>query len=118
MTLKSAIEVTQNSILEMNRIYSEVIKKAGKTNPNTMKIFANSWIKKTNMDHMKDFPNMKEEYEKILDYPSEKNLQDFGFNIQQKLYNNAIIKLDTYQISMNAFYDTWEEMWPEKSQSN
>ncbi|MCV0366100.1 MAG: hypothetical protein K5798_02400 [Nitrosopumilus sp.] len=115
MTLKSSITVAQNSILEMNKIYSEVIKKAGKTNPNTMKMFVNSWIKKINMDYMKEFPSMKEEHKKILDEPSKKNLQDFGFNMQQRLYNNAIVRLDTYQNSMNAFYDTWEEIWPEKS---
>ncbi|MCV0411352.1 hypothetical protein [Nitrosopumilus sp.] len=118
MTLKSSITVAQNSILEMNKIYSEVIKKAEKTNPNTMKMFVNSWIKKINMDYMKDFPSMKEEHKKILDEPSKKNLQDFGFNMQQRLYNNTIVRLDTYQNSMNAFYDTWEEMWPEKSQNN
>ena len=115
MVLKASIGEVQNSIIEMNRIYSDVIKKSEKTNLNTRRIFANSWIKKIDEDNMGEFPNMKKEHEKIIKNPSEKNLQDFGVNLQQKLYNNSISRLNTYQASMSAFYDTWKEMWPEKS---
>jgi hypothetical protein len=113
-TLKTSIDVAQNSLVEMNRIYLDVIKKSRKTGKNTLKTFTSSWIKKIDVDHMSEFPDIKEEHEKIFENPSEKNLADFGYSVQQKLYNDSIARLSAYRASMNAFYDTWKEMWPDK----
>ena len=97
MTLKTSIAVAQNSIMEMNRIYSDVIKKSEKTSNNTMRVFANSWMKKIDINQIQEFPEIKEEHERVLEDPSERKLQDFGFNLQQKLYNSSIAQLSAYQ---------------------
>lgn len=112
MTLQNSITVAHNSTIEMNRIYSEVIKKAKDSSPETMKLFIVSWLKKIDVDNMEQFTSLKKESVKLLDAPSEENFKDFGLALQQQLQKEYISFLDVYSATMNAFYDTWKEMWP------
>ena len=112
MTLQNSITVAYNSTIEMNRIYSEVIKKAKDSSPEIMKLFTVSWLKKIDMDNMEQFASLKKESVKLLDSPSEENFKDFGLALQQQLQKESISFLDVYHATMNAFYETWKEMWP------
>ena len=110
-TLQTAIDVVYNSAFELNRIYSDVMKKARDSPQDTMKAFADSWLKKIDIDNIEFFLPIKEDYKKLLVNTSHKDYQDFGAALQQKLHKNSIASLEAYHLSMQTFYDTWIEMW-------
>lgn len=110
--LQSAITVIHNSSIELTEIYSDIIRKSKNSSPETMKQFMHSWIKKIDVDYIEMMPEIKDDYEKIISDPTEKSIPDFGFKIQQKLQKNSISKLDAYHVTTCAFYETWQEMWP------
>ncbi|NNL59008.1 MAG: hypothetical protein HKP31_06060 [Nitrosopumilus sp.] len=111
-TLQTAITIVHNSSIELTRLYSEIIRKSKTSSPETMKQFVHSWIKKIDTDYVELLPDIKEDYKKIISDPTEESLENLGFKIQQKLQKNSISKLDAYHVTLNAFYKTWKEMWP------
>ena len=110
-TLQNALDIVNNSTFELNRIYSEVIKKSRDTSPDLMEKFAKSWLRQINVKSINPILPIKGDYNKLLDKPTYKNYQDFGAKLQKSMQKNSIYSFEAYQKSMQSFYDTWMKMW-------
>ena len=117
-TLKTSIDVAQNATEEMNKIYSQVIKKANTTSYNKLQKFADLWAQKIDLDNMEDSLLIKNDYKKLIDEPSPRDFREFGQSLQQRVYRRSISNLDAYKDTMESFYDTWKTMWPYQSPKN
>lgn len=111
-TLQTSIIAAQNSTVEMNKIFSETIKKSKNSSPETMQKFFNLWFEKSAVNNLETLPEVNKSYKRLKENPTEKNFQDFGFKFQNELHQKSIAELESYQRLMVSFYHAWKEMWP------
>ena len=113
-TLKTSINVVQNSTEEMNKIYNQVIRKANNTSSHKLQKFANLWTQKIDLENLEDSELLKKSCQKLLYEPSPEDFTSFVQSLQQRTYKKSIPNLDSYKTVMESFYSTWNEMWPLK----
>ena len=111
--LKTSNEVAQNSSLELYRIYKEVMNKSKNTDPQTLKKFTDSWLKKLKVEEQFINPNLIKNYRGLMEASniSEQDLDKFEQVLQKEYKEEGLILISAYFLAMKAFYDTWMEMW-------
>ena len=109
--LQTSIQAAHTSAAELNRIYSEVLRKSSDSPPQTMKQFFKLWFKTMDKKFLERLADISNDYENIEKNPTEKNLQELGTKLQ-KLNQKSISELEIYEIIMAEFYKAWRKMWP------
>ena len=111
-SLKDSANVALNSTISMNRIYSQIMKKAHNTSDKTLGKFAELWYENIDFENLESSSVLENDFETLLHDSTQKKFQNFGLSLQQQVYQKSITGLDDYRITMQAFYDTWKNMWP------
>ena len=111
-SLQKSVNETQNSTLSMNRIYSKVMKKAHNTSPQTLKKFAELWSKNMDFENLESSSLLKNDFQNLIYGSTQKDFENFGLSLQQQVYRKSITGLDDYRITMEAFFNTWDKIWP------
>lgn len=111
-SLKTSINLAEDSTVKMNEIYSQVIRKSDNTSPQTLKKFADLWTKNIDFESLESSSELEKRFGNLLYDFSQKDFQDFGLSLQQQVYEQSITGLDAYRVAMEAFYRTWKKMWP------
>lgn len=111
-SLKGSATMALNSTVTMNRIYSKVMEKAHDTSDETLNKFAELWYSNIDFENLESSSMLKNDFETLLRDSTQNKFQNFGSSLQQQVYKKSITGLDDYRITMQAFYDTWKNMWP------
>ena len=111
-SLKDSANMALNSTVSMNRIYSQVMKKAHDTSDKTLNKFAELWYNSIDFENLESSSMLKNDFDTLLRDSTQNEFENFGSSLQQQVYKKSITGLDDYRITMQAFYDTWKNMWP------
>lgn len=111
--LENSIGAANKSSIELFRIYSQVMKKANHSSDDVLKTFKNTWLKQIEEKNSRFSSVIRHEFDKFLtnSNPSEKDFNDFESALQQKLLHQSLGLLTDYQLTRQAFYDTWLKFW-------
>lgn len=111
--LENSIDAANKSSIELFRIYSQVMKKSNNTSDEVLKNFKDSWLRKIEEKNSRFSSIIRHEFDKFQtnSNPSEKDFNDFESALQQKLLHQSLGLLTDYQLTRQAFYDTWLKFW-------
>lgn len=112
-----SINSLEQSSREIKKIYSQVMEKSKDDSVETRKEFANLWLQRMDVENNLSFLEIKDEYETFLKgpNPSVTDYENFEASLNQKLCQKSISVLDAYGDSLKGFFDTWKEMWKNKT---
>jgi len=115
-SLQTSINSAYDATVEMNRIYSQVVEKSKNSTKKEIKTFLNLWSENLWKRDISNAYAFQDEFEKLLENPSNQKMQDFGVFLQKKVYSDSIRTIDNYRLIMDTFYLAWEKIWPNNSQ--
>jgi len=114
-TFENSIKNAHSSSIEMDKIFSQIMDKSRDSPAETMEDFAKSWLKKVNIEKNPSLSSLRDDYEKLMGKknPSKTDFHEFELSLLQTLHLESIKRLDAHNFVMHAFYETWNEKWPD-----
>ena len=108
----------QNSANELKKIYTCVMEKSQDDSDDLRNMFVNLWLSKIDIKDNDSLLVIRDKYKTFLNNPKPDivDFKNFEDTLEQKLYQNSISSLDAYHEFMYEFFNTWKNMWENKSE--
>ena len=109
---KEVFQTFQNTTLEMQKKYSEVMEQAATTSSkDTMKQFGENWQKSLNQAGNDTFKQFSANWENAMNEYTSNAFKQFSENWQNTLNQSGMESFKSYGDMMSKFADTWKNMW-------
>lgn len=112
-----SVNSLEESSNEIKKIYSQVMENSKDDSTEIRKKFVDLWLHRIDIENNQSFLEIKDEYETFLKGPSPSvpDYENFEASLNQKLCQKSISILDAYGDFLKGFFDTWKDMWKNKT---
>ena len=109
---KEVFQTFQNTTLEMQKKYNEVMEKAAtSSSKDTMKQFGENWQNAMNQAGIDTFKQFSTNWENAMNEYTSNAFKQFSENWQNSLSQSGMDYFKSYGDMMSKFTETWKNMW-------